>query len=47
MYVAVFRNSAIQASNNAAVTASTSAEDGRANALVRRYSALGLTDHLT
>jgi hypothetical protein len=49
MYAApnLFRNSAIQASNNAAVTASTNAEDGRANALVRRESALGLTERLT
>jgi hypothetical protein len=47
MYVAVFRNSAIQASNNAAVTASTDAEDGRANALIRRQSALELTERHT
>ena len=43
-----FANRATQASNNAAVTASTNADDdGRANALVRRYSALGLTEPLT
>jgi hypothetical protein len=41
---ASFRN---QASHNAAVTTSTSDDDGRANALVRRYSALGLTERLT
>jgi hypothetical protein len=32
---------------NAAVTASINANDGRANALVRRESALGLTERLT
>jgi len=32
---------------NAAVTANISADDGRANTLVRRESALGLTERLT
>jgi len=31
---------------DAAITARTDADDGRANALVRRYSALGLTEPL-
>ena len=43
-----FANRATQASNNAAVTTSIiDADDGRANALVRRGSAMGLTERLT
>jgi hypothetical protein len=44
---ASFRKSAILGVQNAAVTASINANDGRANALVRRESALGLTERLT
>jgi hypothetical protein len=44
---ASFRNSAISGIEHAAVTASICADDGRANALVRRGSALGLTERLT
>jgi hypothetical protein len=44
---ASFRNSAISGVQHAAVTASICADDGRANALVRRGSALGLTERLT
>ena len=44
---ASFRKPAILGVQNAAVTASINANDGRANALVRRESALGLTERLT
>ena len=44
----LFRKQRPRRPNDAAVTASTNADDdGRANALVRRGSAMGLTERLT
>jgi hypothetical protein len=47
IYGGLFYKAETQAFNNAAVAANIDADDGRANTLVRRGSALGLTERLT